>query len=222
MCIASGEDAEFNGVIDRIDQNVCAEFLCVGCDFDDQEVREDRAECAQDELSASFSRGRAIKRGVNVDRKVNNYRPTPELTLTDRRAKVNHAKRNSKCRKCDKTGHWAGDNDCQMRDQPDGKDKGKGKGTKRKAHQVQGSHRHDGTLHGREVRLDQRPLRTRYFRSDIQCLTPMLGPRTRSNLDQEHSGRDPRSRKKVSHTRSRIIPTQCVLAYTKTSTQHMW
>ena len=34
---------------------------------------------------------------------------------------------------------------------------------------------------------------TRNFRSAIKCLTPMLGPLTRCNLDQEFSGRDPRS-----------------------------
>ena len=48
MCVTSGEDAEFNGVIDRIEQDVCAAFLFAGCDLDDQEVYEDLAECAQD------------------------------------------------------------------------------------------------------------------------------------------------------------------------------
>ena len=103
MCVTSGEDAEFNGVIDRIEQDVCAAFLCAGCDLDDQEVCEDLAKSAQDELFAFFSREAAIKRGVNDDKKVHNYRLTSELTLTDRRAKVNQAKRNSKCRTCGKT-----------------------------------------------------------------------------------------------------------------------
>ena len=62
------------------------------------------------------------------------------MTSTDRRAKVNQAKRNSKCMKHCKTGHRAGDEACQMRNQPDGKDrgqrkgKGKGKYTKFKGH----------------------------------------------------------------------------------------
>ena len=130
MCVTSGVDADFNGVIDRIKQGVCAAFLCAGCDLDDQEVCQDPSECAQDALFAFFSREGAIKRGVKVDREVHNYRPTSELTSTDRRANVNQAKRNSKCRKRGKTSHWAGDKACQMRDQPDGKDKGKG--TRRK------------------------------------------------------------------------------------------
>ena len=65
---------------------------------------------------------------MNVDKKVHNYRPNSELTLTDRRAKVNQAKRNSKCRKCGKTGHWVGDEACQMRSQSDGKDRGQRNG----------------------------------------------------------------------------------------------
>ena len=94
-------------------------FLCAGCDLDDQGVCDGLADCARDGLFAFFSREAALTRGVNVDKTVHNYRPISELTLTDRRAKVDQAKRNSKRRKCGKTGHWAGDEACQMRNQPD-------------------------------------------------------------------------------------------------------
>ena len=45
MCVTSREDCEFNGFIDRIKQDVCAAFLCAGCDLDDQEVCKPRRVC---------------------------------------------------------------------------------------------------------------------------------------------------------------------------------
>ena len=80
------------------------------------------------------------KRGVNVGKKVHNYRPTSELMLKDRHDKVAQAERTSTCRKCGKTGHWAGHEACPQRNQHGGKDKGrrkgkgKGKYTKFKGH----------------------------------------------------------------------------------------
>ena len=124
----SGDDGEFSGVIDRIEQDITTAFLCAGVDVYVQAVCDDLSECIQDELFAFFSREATWKRGVNVDKKVHNYRPPSKLTLTDRRAKVNQEKRNSTCRTCDKISHWAGDEACPQRNQPDSKDRGKRKG----------------------------------------------------------------------------------------------
>ena len=51
-CVTSGDDGKFSGVIDRIEQDVTTAFLCAGCNLDDQEVFDDLAKCAQDELVA--------------------------------------------------------------------------------------------------------------------------------------------------------------------------
>ena len=66
MCVTPGEDAEFSGVMDRIGQDVCAAFLCAGCDLDDKEVCGDLAERARDKLFAFFSREAAIKCGAKL------------------------------------------------------------------------------------------------------------------------------------------------------------
>ena len=65
---------------------------------------------------------------MNIDKMVHNCRPTSELTLKDRCDKVSQAKRNSTCRKCGKTGHWAVGEAFLQRNQQNGKDKGKRKG----------------------------------------------------------------------------------------------
>ena len=51
--ITSGDDSDFNGVIDRIEQDIVTAFLCAGCRVDDEEARHTISECVQDELLAS-------------------------------------------------------------------------------------------------------------------------------------------------------------------------
>ena len=130
-CVTSGEDQDFENVKDRIEIDVVTAFICAGHDVEDEIVCREMANCAQNEAFAFMSRESAAKRGVMIDRRVHNYRPTSELSLVDRRDKVKKAKQNSTCRRCGKSGHWAGDPECSQKDRDDG-GKGKGKGKKYK------------------------------------------------------------------------------------------
>ena len=77
--------------LDRIEVDVATAYLGAGHDVEDPQVCQESAACAQNAAFAFFSRESAAKNGVRTDRKVHNYRPTPELSLVDRREKVKKA-----------------------------------------------------------------------------------------------------------------------------------
>ena len=91
-------------------------FLASGADLSDEKVCEYVAERVHDELFAYNGRYEAQKQyGVKVNPLIHGFRPRSELTLAERRDKVQIAKKNSTCRKCGQKGHWQGDLVCPAR-----------------------------------------------------------------------------------------------------------
>ena len=86
---------------------------------DADDIEEDTAEiCAQavfDEQVAFFSRENARAAGVKVAKHVHPYRPTSELSLDERKKRMEAVKKKSTCKACGKVGHWANDAICKMK-----------------------------------------------------------------------------------------------------------
>ena len=85
----------------------------------EEEITEEMADvCAQaafDEQVAFFSREKARSAGVKVGKHVHPYRPSSELSIEERKKRVDAVKQKSTCRACGKTGHWANDAICEMK-----------------------------------------------------------------------------------------------------------
>ena len=91
-------------------------FLTPSAIYIDKEVCEDIADSVHHEYVALVTREQAMRRGVPLQRVVHQFRtPLSELTVEQRRAKVALAKKNSTCRRCSQSGHWAGDPECPLR-----------------------------------------------------------------------------------------------------------
>ena len=112
ICTSSSLDNELEDVVDIIEQDITVCYLCAGADLDDEEACEEIAQACQDEVCAFFGREGAKDRGVDSGHQVHSWRPKSEMSVQDRKAKVDKAKQNSTCRSCGKKGHWAGDYAC--------------------------------------------------------------------------------------------------------------
>ena len=116
FCQSSGADGDFEDVADMISQDiVTAFFASAECPED---IEDGTAEiCAQavfDEQVAFFSRENARAAGVKVNRHVHPYRPTSELSLDERKKRMEAVKKKSTCKACGKVGRWANDAICEM------------------------------------------------------------------------------------------------------------
>ena len=67
------------------------------------------------EQMAFFSREVARGGGVKVAKHVHPHKPTSELSLDERKKRVDAVKAKSTCRACGKTEHWANDAICEMK-----------------------------------------------------------------------------------------------------------
>ena len=104
---------EFEDIEDAIEQDVVCAFLAANCDLNDKAICAEIADAVHGELAAFAAREQAAKRGVPTQRVVHPFRPPQsELTLDQRRARVDLAKKNSTCRGCGQPGHWAADEIC--------------------------------------------------------------------------------------------------------------
>ena len=103
---------EFDDVVDRLEQDIVCAYAAAKVDFEDASVAEEIAAVVDTEICAFFAREDARKRGVPVARRYHSFRPTSELNLEQRKAKVAQVKAKSKCRACGRLGHWQGDSVC--------------------------------------------------------------------------------------------------------------
>ena len=116
LCHSCAPNEEFEDFEDAIEQDVVCAFLAAQYDLNDKEVCEDIADSVHHEYVALVTREQAMKRGVPLQRVVHQFRPPlSELTVEQRRTKVAFAKKNSTCRRCSQSGHWAGDAECPLR-----------------------------------------------------------------------------------------------------------
>ena len=116
-CQSSGADEEFEDVADRIGQDLVVAFFADAASEDDIDPNAAEA-CAQavfDEQVAFFSRGSGRAAGVKVTKHVHPYRPTSELSLDERKKRIDAAKKKSACNACGKMGHWANGAVCEMK-----------------------------------------------------------------------------------------------------------
>ena len=114
-CHSCAPKEEFEDIEDAIEQDIVCAFMAADCDLNDKPTCEDIADAVHNELVALVAREQAQKRGVETSRVVHQFRPpTSELSLDQRRAKVALAKKNSTCRRCGQSGHWAADPQCPM------------------------------------------------------------------------------------------------------------
>ena len=76
-----------------------------------EDIEDGTAEiCAQavfDEQVAFFSRENARAAGFKVAKHVHPYRPTSELSLDERKKRMEAVKKKSTCKACGEVGHWA-------------------------------------------------------------------------------------------------------------------
>ena len=120
-------------------------YLCSDADITSEEVCEEIAQCAFDEACAFFSREDARRRGAPVGRKVHTWKPKSELTMRDRKAKLDEVKKKSTCRACGQKGHWAGDPACRSKPPKGVSKSGKGKGSKKQV-QLKNTERRFGLI----------------------------------------------------------------------------
>ena len=127
-CSVATED-DVGSIADLIEQDVVAAYICNDCDLDDELVCEEIAECVHDTCCSFFSREAARNRGVPVGKKIHEFKPRAvELTIQQRRDRIDAVKAKSTCRACGEKGHWAGDPKCKTPDKNKFKGKGQAKG----------------------------------------------------------------------------------------------
>lgn len=79
-------------------------FLASGADVADSGIAESIAECAQGEMAAFYSCGRASSFGAMVDKRVHSHRPKSELHIDERRKNMQKAKSKRHCHSCGQRG----------------------------------------------------------------------------------------------------------------------
>ena len=104
-CVSVVSTKDYQDVEDQIEQDIVMCFLGVQDGLDDPQFCEDVSGCFHDELSAFYAREQARSNGVNVGKHIHAYKPKSELSVDERREKLNLAKKNSTCRACGKPGH---------------------------------------------------------------------------------------------------------------------
>ena len=112
--MAQCEEARVDGE-EFIELQVVTAYVAAGKDVGDEKIAQECADMAQNELACYYSREQAKKSGLLAfQERQTAFRPKSELTLEERRTKLALAKKNSKCKKCKKYGHWAGDPECSF------------------------------------------------------------------------------------------------------------
>ena len=114
-----GEEAELvaqtaDASLRDVELDVLTAFLGTeGFNSEDREAVALLTEAAQAETMAFMARSKAKGKGKPTAKTAHSYRPRPSnLSVEDRRKKLQEIKNKSTCKVCGRRGHWAGDKEC--------------------------------------------------------------------------------------------------------------
>ena len=114
-----GEEAELvaqtaDASLRDVELDVLTAFLGTeGFNSEDRESVALLTEAAQAETMAFMARSKAKGKGKPTAKSAHSYRPRPSnLSVEDRRKKLQEIKNKSTCKVCGRRGHWAGDKEC--------------------------------------------------------------------------------------------------------------